>query len=106
MVTSPTFWLKEVTGGHPKRPEMVLAKPSQARDPEISFSVTLRFSPVAQRAEVSPMVSAAETRKIIATDTIAPICNSGITGIKAGRERKPPSKIPEKSTTPIKAAKI
>ena len=72
IVISPIFWLKEVTGGQPKSPDKVLAKPSQAREPEISFSLTSRSRPVAQSAEVSPMVSAADTRKIMATETIAP----------------------------------
>ena len=31
--TRPTFWLKEVIGLHPNRPESALQKPSQARDP-------------------------------------------------------------------------
>ena len=51
MVISPMFWLKEVTGGQPKSPDKVLAKPSQAREPEISFSLTSRSRPVAQSAE-------------------------------------------------------
>lgn len=33
IVTSPTFWLKEVSGRHPKHPEIVLENPSTARDP-------------------------------------------------------------------------
>ena len=73
MFTSPTFWENEVTGGHPNRAETTEAKPSQAREPEISFEVISRPSPPETMAVVSPMVSAAETIKIMATEKMAPI---------------------------------
>lgn len=40
----PNFWLKDVIGIHPKHAESELTKPSQARLPEISFSVASRPS--------------------------------------------------------------
>ena len=43
----------------------------------IRGSISL-FSPVATMAVVSPIVSAAETRKIIQTERIAPAWNSGL----------------------------
>ena len=33
IVTSPTFWLKEVRGGQPKHPDRALENPSTAREP-------------------------------------------------------------------------
>ena len=39
-------------------------KPSQAIEPEVSFTVVLRLRPVAARADVSPIVSVADTRNI------------------------------------------
>lgn len=70
---SPTFCEKEVTGGHPKREENADAYPSHAREPVISLSVISLFKPLDAIAVVSPIVSAADTRKIIATEKIAPI---------------------------------
>ena len=64
IATRPTFCEKEVTGGQPNNPEMAEAYPSHARDPEISLPLISRFRPAETRAVVSPMVSAAETRKI------------------------------------------
>ena len=78
MAISPTFWEKEVTGGHPKKEEKADAYPSQAREPVISLSVMARFKPLEAIAVVSPMVSAADTKKIIATEKIAPGWNSGM----------------------------
>lgn len=72
---SPTFWEKEVTGGQPNREETADAKPSTAIDPDISFSVTSLFNPPDTRADVSPMVSAADTRKMTQTDRIGPAWN-------------------------------
>ena len=42
-------------------------KPSQAIEPEVSFTVVLRLRPVAARADVSPIVSVADTRNINVT---------------------------------------
>lgn len=98
---SPTFWLKEVTGRQPNREEMLLAKPSQAREPDISFSVISRSRPETTMAVVSPIVSVAETRNITTTDKIAPKWNSGIKGKILGRDIIPPANNPDKSTIPI-----
>ena len=56
-------------------------KPSQAIEPEVSFTVVLRLRPVAARADVSPIVSVADTRNINVTEIIALILNSGLNGI-------------------------
>ena len=79
---------------------MELAKPSQAKAPEISFSVISRPSPPATRAVESPIVSAADTIKIITTEIIALRLNSGRYGSRCGREIRPPSSIPDRSTCP------
>ena len=50
---SPTFCEKEVTGQQPKSAEMEEAKPSQAREPEISFSVISRLRPVTTKGNQS-----------------------------------------------------
>ena len=71
----PTFWLKEVIGGQPNNDEIELQNPSQAKESEISSSVTSRFNPEFTRAEVSPIVSVAETKKITTTAIIAPRSN-------------------------------
>ena len=61
IATSPTFWLKEVIGEHPKTPaEIADIKPSQQREPDTSFSVISLFKPPVQIAVVSPIVSAAK----------------------------------------------
>ena len=86
--------------------ETTEAKPSQAREPEISFEVISRPSPPETMAVVSPMVSAAETIKIMATEKMAPIWNSGAKGRSAGRETIPSEKITDRSTLPINTARI
>ena len=63
--------LKDVNGIQPNRDDRELIKPSQARDPEISFVVALRFKPELASACVSPIVSVADTKKINATEMIA-----------------------------------
>ena len=72
MAISPTFCENEVTGEQLKSDENAEAKPSHASEPETSSSVIFLPSPPIVIAEVSPIVSAAETRKIIQTDKIAP----------------------------------
>ena len=73
MATRPTFWLKDVMGGQPNTPpDTAEIKPSQAREPETLLSVMSRPRPPVQTAEVSPMVSAAETRNTSVTEMIAP----------------------------------
>ena len=78
MASRPTFWLKEVMGIQPKQADKELIRPSQARLPEISLSVDSRPRTVLVMAEVSPMVSVAETRKIMVTETIALRLNTGL----------------------------
>ena len=106
MAISPTFWLKEVTGRHPRIPDSMLAYPSQAIEPSVSFTVTGRFNPEIASAEVSPMVSVAETRKINVMDTIAPALNTGLNGMMDGRLTAAVSCSAEKSTAPINTARI
>lgn len=58
----PTFWLKDVIGVQPKRPEMELTKPSQLMAPPISTLWIWRLRAPLQRALESPTVSVADTR--------------------------------------------
>ena len=104
IATRPTFWLKDVIGAQPKRPETALRKPSQARDPWISLSVISRPRPPAQTAVVSPIVSAADTKNTTTMEIIALRLNCGLKGINLGMEKKLASAIGEKSTMPIKTA--
>ena len=106
MATRPTFWLKDVIGKHPKTEDKALMKPSQAIEPEVSFAVTSRFKPEAARAEVSPIVSVAETKKIKITEKIALALNSGLKGINEGTAIIEVPESEEKSTTPIITATI
>lgn len=69
----PTFWLNDVTGGHPNKAEIALANPSHANDPEISLSLIFLCKPEETMAVVSPIVSAADTKNITDTANIAPI---------------------------------
>ena len=59
---SPTFCENEVMGVQPNSPATELTKPSQATDAPISFFCTSRPSAPEHIADVSPMVSVAETR--------------------------------------------
>ena len=100
----PTFWLKEVMGVEPRQPPKALMKPSQAIEPESSFLVTWRCKPEMASALVSPMVSVADTKKMMATVMMGPTANCGVSaGSKkamAGRLSKWRLLKPEKSTTP------
>ena len=78
IVTSPIFWLKEVSGRHPKHPEIVLENPSTARDPCSSSILMSRSKDPLHTAVVAPVVSAAETRKTIAIVKNAPRSNTGV----------------------------
>ena len=71
IVISPTFCEKEVTGGQPKMLETDDAYPSQANEPDISFPSISLLRPLDTNAVVSPIVSAADTRKMMHVDTIA-----------------------------------
>ena len=62
MAARPTFCEKDVIGVQPKTPASVLTNPSQATELPISFLWTCRPSAPEHMAEVSPMVSVAETR--------------------------------------------
>ena len=86
--------------------ESELIKPSHANEPEVSLSVTSLPRPEAASAEVSPMVSVAETKKIRTTDKIASERNSILNGIKCGKAIKLVSDSAEKSTIPIGIAMI
>lgn len=102
IATSPTFWLKDVIGIQPNSAEILLIKPSQAIEPEISFSVASRFKPETAKAEVSPIVSVAETRKISITEIIAFKLNSGLKGKNSGSAIMPLVATALKSTFPKK----
>lgn len=106
IATSSTFWLKEVIGRHPNTDDNALIKPSQAIEPEVSFKLASRFKPEAASAEVSPIVSVAETRKISVTEIIAFRLNSGLKGISLGKAIIDVPCSAEKSTTPIAIATI
>ena len=106
MATSPTFWLKDVIGRHPNKDEILLINPSQAMDPAVSFAVTSLPKPEDARAEVSPIVSVADTRKISVTDTMALILNSILNGINCGNETIAVLDKDEKSTIPMGIATI
>ena len=84
IATSPTFWLNDVIGRHPNTEDNALTKPSHAIEPLVSFAVTSRFRPEAASAEVSPIVSVAETRKICTVEKIALALNTGLKGINVG----------------------
>ena len=106
MATSPTFWLNDVIGRQPKTEDNALIKPSQAIEPEVSFKVASRFKPAAARAEVSPIVSVADTRKIKVTEIIAFMLNSGLNGSSCGNAMIEVPSREEKSTAPRITAAI
>lgn len=84
--TSPTFWLNDVIGKQPKSPDNALTKPSAAIEPVSSFFETSRFNPDEASADVSPIVSVADTRKITSTEITAPILNVGLIGSICGSD--------------------
>ena len=105
IVTSPIFWLKEVSGRHPKHPEIALENPSTARDPCSSSILISRPSAPVHTAVVAPVVSAADTRNTIAIVKNAPRSKTGLWEVKNtsfGRLNTPTCSIvfviPEKST--------
>ena len=104
--TSPTFWLNDVIGKQPKSPDNALTKPSATIEPVSSFFETSRFNPDDASADVSPIVSVAETRKITSTEIIAPILNVGLIGSICGSDTICAVLNPEKSTIPIHTATI
>lgn len=75
----PSFWLKDVIGEHPKTlPDTADMKPSQQRNPEISFSVMSLPRPPVHVVVVSPIVSVAETRKTSVTEIMSSSLNYGV----------------------------
>ena len=56
IATSPTFWLNEVIGIHPKTEDSALTKPSHAIEPDVSLVVASLFKPEDASADVSPIV--------------------------------------------------
>ena len=74
--------ITSVTGRDLRRVYRKIQMPSQAKESEISSSVTSRFNPEFTRAEVSPIVSVAETKKITTTAIIAPRSNFILKGSK------------------------
>lgn len=102
--TSPTFWLNDVIGKQPKSPDNALTKPSAAIEPVSSFFETSRFNHDDASADVSPIVSVADTRKITSTEIIAPILNVGLIGSICGSDTICAVLNPEKSTIPIHTA--
>ena len=106
IATSPTFWLNEVMGRQPNTEDRELTKPSQAIEPEVSSRVTSRPSPEAASAEVSPMVSVADTRKISTTEMMASAWNSIRNGIRCGTAMMEVSRSAEKSTLPMQIARM
>ena len=78
IVTSPIFWLNDVSGRHPKHPEIALENPSTASEPRSSFILRSRPSAPVQTAVVAPVVSAADTRNTIAIVKNAPRLNTGL----------------------------
>ena len=79
---------------------------SAAIEPVSSFFETSRFNPDDASADVSPIVSVADTRKITSTEIIAPILNVGLIGSICGSDTICAVLNPEKSTIPIHTATI
>ena len=81
-------------------------KPSQQMEPEVSFSLASRPKPDAASAEVSPMVSVAETRKIRMVEKIASARNSIWNGMSCGIAMIEVPAREEKSTICMQTATI
>ena len=84
MVTSPTFWLKDVFGSTPKSAAKEDPIPSHITPPDSSESVASRPIPPSIQPEISPTVSTAVTINIIRTGRIARRSKTGFTGIICG----------------------
>ncbi len=91
-------------GRQPKHADSELTKPSHAMEPVSSFSFTSRLRPTIVKADVSPMVSVADTRKMSVTDTMAPRSNSGANGMSCGSANSCRFANPLKSTAPTTTA--
>ena len=90
----------------PKIEDKLLTTPSQVMEPATSFSVTSRPRPIAVIAEVSPMVSVADTMKIKKKAKIASAWNSMVKGISLGIATTSTLARRLKSTMPMAAATI
>lgn len=101
---SPTFWLNDVIGVQPNSPDTLLTKPSQLMAAPISDSFGLRFSALLHKADVSPIVSVADTKYTAITERMAPMLNSGEKGSSLGNEMTDWLAILLKSTIPIEQA--
>ena len=88
----------------PKMEDKLLITPSQVMEPATSFSVTSRPRPMAVMAEVSPIVSVAETKKIRKKAKMASAWNSMVKGISLGIATKSTEASRLKSTIPMAAA--
>ena len=104
MAARPTFWLNDVIGVQPNRPDTELTKPSQQMADPISLVSGSRFKALLQSADVSPIVSVADTRYTATTDSMAPMLNSGVKGSKRGRAMMECPLRLSKLTIPIKQA--
>ena len=102
MAAKPTFWLNEVMGVQPNKPDTELTKPSQQMADPISRVAGSRLRALLQRAEVSPMVSVADTRYTATTERMAPTLNSGVKGRMRGSAMIDCPDKPPKSTMPMK----
>ena len=87
--------------------DVVERLPEDEIDTEAAASEEMtQESAEAARAEVSPIVSVAETKKIKITEKIALALNSGLKGINEGTATIEVPESEEKSTTPIITATI
>ena len=87
--------------------DVVERLPEDEIDTEAAASEEMtQESAEAARAEVSPIVSVAETKKIKITEKIALALNSGLKGINEGTAIIEVPESEEKSTTPINTATI
>ena len=84
IVTSPTFWLKEVFGRIPNNAAKEEPIPSQITPPESSLSVASRSIPPSITPEISPTVSTAVTINMMMIGAIARTSKTGLTGRNSG----------------------
>ena len=84
---------------------MQLTNPSHATDAPISFFFTPRPRAPEHRADVSPIVSVAETKKMHITARMASRLNSGVNGMNVGRATMGMSVTLLKSIIPMHRAR-
>ena len=85
-------------------PDTVLTKPSQQIADPISRSLGSRCKALLHRADVSPMVSVADTRYTATTERMAPRLNSGVKGMRRGSAMNESDDRPLKLTMPMQQA--